>query len=75
MTEALTERQQEQQWVENTRELHQRNSNRALAAALPNLRDVADRARVMGDCFVCAGVVECELPGLCGYDNPEEPRP
>jgi hypothetical protein len=36
---------------------------------LPSLRDVADRARVMGECFVCAGLVECEHPGLCGYEG------
>lgn len=66
MTDTLTERQQDQQWVENTRDLYQRNSNRALATALPSLWDVADRARVMGECWVCDGKAECAHQGLCG---------
>lgn len=38
----------------------------------PNLADIADRAVVMGECWICAGVIACQNPELCGYTNNQE---
>lgn len=34
---------------------------------MPNLRDVAQRAVVMGECWICAGLIPCDDPDRCGY--------
>jgi len=53
-----TERQQDQQWVEDTHAQY----------VASTLKDVADKARVLGECFICGGEVACPTPGLCGYE-------
>lgn len=41
---------------------------------MPSLRDIADRAVVMGECWICAGVIACQNPELCGHENGEAPH-
>ena len=54
----MSERTDDQQWVESPRELYLDRANRAMA----------DKARVLGDCFICGGVDECPTPAMCGYE-------
>lgn len=55
--DALTERQQDQQWVETTRELNMQRSNRAMAKAL--------------GCGLCVEpIADCATPAMCGIEKP-----